>query len=67
VPPANAHQSARLDEILLTADEVVDRLMEDPALRAAAATCVLPAVRFGKEWRFRQTDLDAWIAEQVRR
>ena len=46
---------------LLTADEVIDRLLEDANLRRIAATCVLPAVRVGGDWRFRRSDLDDWI------
>lgn len=49
---------------LLTTDEVIDRLLEDANLRRVAATCVLPAVRFGSTWRFRRSDLDEWIRKQ---
>ena len=49
---------------LLTTDEVVDRLLADENLRLAAATCVLPAVRYGTTWRFRRSDLDEWIKRQ---
>jgi excisionase family DNA binding protein len=49
---------------LLTADQVIDRLL-DANLRRAAATCVLPAVRSGEDWRFRRTDLEEWIRRQV--
>lgn len=49
---------------LLTTEEVIERLLEDATLRRVAATCVLPAVRFGDSWRFRRTDLDAWIERQ---
>ena len=38
-----------------------------PTLRKAAAQCVLPAVRVGEEWRFRESDLQAWIEQQIRR
>jgi len=48
----------------LTSDEVVERLLAYPNLRALTATCVLPAVRVGDEWLFRIADLDAWIARQ---
>ena len=54
-----------VDDILLTADDVVDRLMESPDLRRAASTCVLPAVRVDGEWRFHKRDLDEWIARQL--
>jgi hypothetical protein len=49
---------------LLTADQVIDRLL-DANLRRAAATCVLPAVRSGDDWRFRRTDLEEWIRRQA--
>ena len=49
---------------LLTTEEVIERLLEDATLRRVAATCVLPAVRFGGSWRFRRTDLDDWIERQ---
>lgn len=49
---------------LLTTDQVVDRLLIDANLRRAAATCVLPAVRCGSTWRFRNTDLEEWIRRQ---
>ena len=49
---------------LLTSEEVIERLRSDELLRRRAVTCVLPAVRWGGEWRFRRTDLDAWIARQ---
>jgi len=49
---------------LLSAEEVIDRLLEDANLRRVAATCVLPAVRVGSSWRFRRSDLDDWIRRQ---
>lgn len=49
----------------LTSEEVIEVLQRDPVLRRVALTCVLPAVRVGEEWRFRRTDLDAWIAKQT--
>ena len=49
---------------LLTADQVIDRLLSDPALRRVAVICALPAVRHQGEWRFQKSDLDAWIARQ---
>lgn len=49
---------------LLTTEQVIERLLQDAVLRRAAATCVLPAVRVGDSWRFRRTDLDAWITRQ---
>jgi hypothetical protein len=49
---------------LLTTDQVIDRLL-DANLRRVAATCVLPAVRSGDDWRFRRVDLDEWIRRQA--
>ena len=46
---------------LLTTEQVMERLLADESLRRSAARCVLPAIRHGKEWRFRKRDLDAWI------
>ena len=54
-PPANE---------FLTSDEVVQALENDPHLRRLAVACVLPAVRVGDEWRFRRSDLEAWVAQQ---
>ena len=51
---------------LLTSEEVIQRLYADAALRRVAVTCVLPAVRCADEWRFRRSDLDAWIGRQKR-
>jgi hypothetical protein len=55
---------ATQEECFLTSEEVLSRLVESQWLRARAATCLLPAVRVGSEWRFRLSDLEAWIAEQ---
>lgn len=52
---------------LLTSAEVAARLLEEPTLRRRLATCVLPAVRVSSEWRFRRSDLEAWIRQQVSR
>ncbi len=49
---------------LLTAEQVIERLL-DADLRRLAATCVLPAVRSGEHWRFRRADLDEWIRRQA--
>jgi hypothetical protein len=52
------------DADLLTGDQVVERLLVDAHLRRNAATCVLPAVRCGTDWRFRRADLESWIRRQ---
>jgi excisionase family DNA binding protein len=56
-----AHSFVPKSEELLTSEQVIERLLDDPNLRRSAATCVLPAVRSGKEWRFRKSDLEDWI------
>ena len=48
----------------LTSDEVIEILIDDPLLRRAAVTCVLPATRVGEVWMFRRADLEAWIERQ---
>ena len=50
---------------LLTTEQVMDRLLADATLRRVAMTCVLTAVRCGNEWRFRKSDLEAWIELQL--
>jgi len=62
---ATAVETARVDHDLLTADQVIDRLLRFPQLRQLTATCVLPAVRVENEWRFRRHELEAWIARNV--
>ena len=52
-------------EELLTSEQIIRRLRMDAALRRVAVTCVLPAVRYGEEWRFRRRDLETWIARQI--
>lgn len=49
---------------LLTSEEIIQRLAADSALRRVAVTCVLPAIRYGAQWRFRRCDLESWIARQ---
>jgi hypothetical protein len=43
------------------ADSSEVRLSADAALRRVALTCVLPAVRCADDWRFRKSNLEAWI------
>jgi hypothetical protein len=52
-------------EELLTTDQVMDRLLAEPALRRKAMSCVLGAVKCGTEYRFRKSDLESWIARQL--
>lgn len=48
---------------LLTHEEVIERLSACPQARRYAVTCVLPAVWCGDGWKFRERDLEAWIAQ----
>ena len=62
----NAMTDSETPHMLLTSEQVMERLLTDAHLRRVASTCVLPAVRCGGEWRFRQSDLEAWITQQRR-
>ncbi len=57
----NAEAVADAPPDLLTAEQVINALLVDAELRRAAATCVLPAVRWGSTWRFKKADLEKWI------
>lgn len=46
---------------LLTAKQVMRRLLADPDLRQRQVTCALPAVRYGEGWRLLKSDLEEWI------
>jgi hypothetical protein len=66
-PPVGASKAPRGGDAstkLLTTDEVIDRLLEDANLRRVAATCVLPGMRIGSTWLFRESDLEEWIRRQ---
>jgi hypothetical protein len=56
---------AEESEELLTSEQIIRWLHANATLRRAAVTCVLPAVRYGDEWRFRRRDLETWIARQI--
>lgn len=60
-------KDAASDSELLTSEQVMERLLAEPSLRRKAVSCVLAAVKFGNEWRFRRSDLEAWIAAQLAR
>ncbi len=59
--PNNSEAAVEGPPELLTTEQVINALLVDVQLRRAAATCVLPAVRFGATWRFRKSDLEDWI------
>ena len=49
----------------LTTEEVLGCLTVNPrTIYPLIKTGELPAVRIGRQWRFRRTDLDDWIARQ---
>ena len=52
-----------IDEAFLTTDEVLDYLQVNlrTVYRLIKASKI-PAVRVGHQWRFRKTDIDAWLA-----
>jgi len=54
-------------EALLTPPEAAAylRIHEKTAIRMARKK-ELPALRLGKHWRFRHSDLTAWVASQVK-
>jgi excisionase family DNA binding protein len=49
----------------LTTEEVLSCLKVNPrTIYRLIKTGELPAVRIGRQWRFRRSDLDAWIDRQ---
>ena len=49
----------------LTTEEVLGCLKVNPrTIYRLIKSGELPAVRIGRQWRFRQTDLEAWIHRQ---
>ena len=52
-------------EAFLTTDEVLGYLNTTPrTIYRLIKTGELPALRIGRQWRFRRADLDAWIDRQ---
>lgn len=59
-------QKSTTDDVFLTTDEVLEYL--HVSVRTVYRLCKagkLPAVRAGRQWRFRKQDLDAWVASQI--
>lgn len=49
----------------LTTDEVLSYLKVTPrTIYRLIRSGELPALRVGRQWRFRRTDLDAWLERQ---
>ena len=54
-----------VDETLLTTDQVLAYLKVDlKTVYRLAKTGKIPAVRVGRQWRFRKTDIDAWLERE---
>ena len=52
-------------EALLTTDEVLARLRITPRRMYRLIRCgELPAVRIGRQWRFRPGDVESWMERQ---
>ncbi len=52
-------------QAFLTTDEVLDYLKTTPrTIYRLIRDGELPAIRLGRQWRFRRTDLDAWLERQ---
>jgi excisionase family DNA binding protein len=61
---ANRRSRGRLSAFLTT-EEVLDCLRVTPrTIYRLIRSGELPAVRIGRQWRFRRTDLDEWIDRQ---
>jgi excisionase family DNA binding protein len=51
----------------MTTEEVLNCLKVNPrTIYRLIRSGELPAFRFGRQWRFRRSDLDEWIARQQR-
>ena len=54
-----------MDETFLTTEEVLDYLqVTQRTVYRLLKAGKLPAVRVGRQWRFRRSDVDAWLAGQ---
>jgi excisionase family DNA binding protein len=54
-----------MDETFLTTDEVIDYLQVNlRTVYRLIKAGKLPAVRVGRQWRFRKRDIDAWLDSQ---
>jgi excisionase family DNA binding protein len=54
----------RLAEFLTTEDVLAYLRVTHRTIYRLARSGELPAVRIGRQWRFRRSDLDAWIDRQ---
>ena len=54
-----------IDETFLTTDEVLEYLQVNlRTVYRLIKAGKIPAVRVGRQWRFRKTDIDAWLARE---
>ena len=61
----NSAKSRQKLPVLMTTGEVLDCLNVTPrTIYRLIRSGELPAVRIGRQWRFRRPDLDAWIDRQ---
>ena len=60
------HSNAAFEQrAFLTTEEVLGYLNTTPrTIYRLIKTGELPAIRIGRQWRFRRADLDAWIDRQ---
>ena len=59
------NQPMRDMEAFLTTEEVLSYLKITPrTIYRLIRSGELPAVRIGRQWRFRRTDLDRWVERQ---
>lgn len=55
------------EDRLLSAEDAADMLgISAYTVRQRARDGTIPAMRLGRLWRFRRSDLDHWIAENIR-
>jgi len=61
----HSHTEGAEKPAFLTMDEVLGYLRVTPrTIYRLIKTGDLPAVRIGRQWRFRQSDLDAWLSRR---
>ena len=60
------HNDASIDmQAFLTTEEVLNYLKTTPrTIYRLIRSGELPAVRIGRQWRFRRADLDQWVERQ---
>lgn len=57
--------TANTSQAILTTEEVLGYLRVTPrTIYRLIRTGELPALRIGRQWRFRRSDLDAWLDRQ---